>query len=706
MTPSSCPTNTVSTPVRAWLHKVARGAVAVFRRPLHSHAAPLAIIALCVVAFGTLIPWLGFYWDDWETILVAKLFPTSEFWHYFPDDRPLAGWTYVLFSPLVGTRPLSWHLFSLALRCFTVLAMWWVFRMIWPSAWRQVTKAALLFAVYPVFFKQPIAVAFHQHWTGYLLYFVSIGAMLLAIRNRQRRVLLLLGSTVAMCLHLAIFEYFAGVELLRPILLWLYLGSPGRSRRDRLGLTLKAYLPYLTVLAAFAVWRIGFSIANPTGANTPSLVLDLGDRPFAALARLAALACEGGVRILLTSWLQVLQPDLIYPQRRFILVSWVIGALVAGVLAIYLRRMDAGAQEGSAGSRTWLRQAFLLGLAAMLLGALPTWLTDGQVLGNLFTDRLGLASMFGASLVWVAATEWIRLRWSWAIVLPCVLIGASVSLHLRVANDYRWSWIDQRAYYWQLYWRAPAIDPSTALIADDDLFGYVHPAFSTNLLYMQPRGSRVPPYWFYSAQDDLRYRLAEWRQGIDVSERARQFRFEASSHDSLVLMTPPSPRCLWVLDSRSEEEPELAPILAGFLELSDISRIRRSALATDYPPEDVFGPEPEHGWCYYFEKADLADQFEDYSEVARLYHEAAATGHLPSDPQAIPPHEWLPFIRAFLHTGAWEQAEELTLEIERRNPEHRRSLCRLWQEDADRGEPAYVSREVFSRMADRLRCEE
>jgi hypothetical protein len=72
----------------------------------------------------------------------------------------------------------------------------------------------------------------------------------------------------------------------------------------------------------------------------------------------------------------------------------------------------------------------------------------------------------------------------------------------------------------------------------------------------------------------------------------------------------------------------------------------------------------------------------------------------------VPPHEWLPFIRAFLHTGAWEQAEELTLEIERRNPEHRRSLCRLWQEDADRGEPAYVSREVFSRMADRLRCQE
>src|SRR3990172_2772606 len=268
---------------------------------------------------------------------------------------------------MVGTRPLSWHLFSLALRCLTVLAMWWVFRMIWPSAWRQVTKAALLFAVYPVFFKQPIAVAFHQHWTGYLLYFVSLGAMLLATRNRRRRALLLLGSLLAMCLHLAIFEYFAGAELLRPILLWLYLGSPGMSGRIRLGKTLRSYLPYLVVLAGFAAWRIGFAINNPAGVNPPSLILNLGAQPFHALSRLAALTSQGSVRLLLTSWLQVLQPDFIYPQRRFILVSWVIGSLVAGVLAIYLRRVDSEEQEGLAGSGTWPRQAFLLGLAAMLL---------------------------------------------------------------------------------------------------------------------------------------------------------------------------------------------------------------------------------------------------------------------------------------------------------------------------------------------------
>jgi hypothetical protein len=346
-----------------------------------------------------------------------------------------------------------------------------------------------------------------------------------------------------------------------------------------------------------------------------------------------------------------------------------------------------------------------MGMAATLLGSLPIWLTGGRLQGGLFSDRYGLASMFGASLVWVAVAEWIRLRWSSAFVIPCVLIGACVSLHLRVANDYRWSWIDQRAYYWQLYWRAPAIEPETALIADDDLFGYVHPAFSTNLLYMQPRGNRVLPYWFYSAQDDLRYRLAEWRQGTDVSESARQFRFAASSQASLVLMTPPSPRCLWILGDEHADDPEVVPILRGLLELSETARIHLSELSWDYPPQDVFGPEPKHDWCYYYEKAELAGQFEDYPEVIRLYHEATESGYLPSHPLSSSPHEWLPFIRAHLLSGNWEVAEEITLAIDQMNPNYRSSLCRLWQEAAGGEDSADASMEAFLRMTDRMGCE-
>ena len=42
------------------------------------------------------------------------------------------------------------------------------------------------------------------------------------------------------------------------------------------------------------------------------------------------------------------------------------------------------------------------------------------------------------------------------------------------------------------------------------------------------------------------------------------------------------------------------------------------------PPASLFDPEPEHDWCYYFEKAELARQRGDWQEVTRLGDQALA----------------------------------------------------------------------------------
>jgi hypothetical protein len=34
---------------------------------------PLASLLLLILSFGLLIPWLGFYFDDWPVILMAQL---------------------------------------------------------------------------------------------------------------------------------------------------------------------------------------------------------------------------------------------------------------------------------------------------------------------------------------------------------------------------------------------------------------------------------------------------------------------------------------------------------------------------------------------------------------------------------------------------------------------------------------------------------
>ena len=40
----------------------------------------------------------------------------------------------------------------------------------------------------------------------------------------------------------------------------------------------------------------------------------------------------------------------------------------------------------------------------------------------------------------------------------------------------------------------------------------------------------------------------------------------------------------------------------------------------------MFGSEPPHLWCYYFEKADLARQLQDWQSVLQLEKQARARG--------------------------------------------------------------------------------
>ena len=87
------------------------------------------------------------------------------------------------------------------------------------------------------------------------------------------------------------------------------------------------------------------------------------------------------------------------------------------------------------------------------------------------------------------------------------------------------------------------------------------------------------------------------------------------------------------------------------------------------PPAVIFGEEPAHDWCYYYEKADLALQKGDFAEVLRLGEEAEQNGYHPDDKI-----EWLPFILANAVTGNTAQVENL-LTIYFDNPYHKIDYC-------------------------------
>jgi hypothetical protein len=92
-------------------------------------------------------------------------------------------------------------------------------------------------------------------------------------------------------------------------------------------------------------------------------------------------------------------------------------------------------------------------------------------------------------------------------------------------------------------------------------------------------------------------------------------------------------------------------------------------------PAAIFAPEPSHdNWCYYFQKADLARQEEDWDLVAE-------TGDVAFSLEESPNHatERLPFIEGYAMAGRWQDAEDLTHETLEINRFTSPMLCSLWE---------------------------
>src|SRR3990170_1664376 len=213
-----------------------------------SRTVPLAILLLCLLSFGLLIPLLGLYWDDWPAIMTIRLFGVNEFWDFYRSERPFSAWTFIVTAPLLGTRPVVWHFFTLMVRWLTTLGMWWTLRGLWPRRIREVTWMALLFTIYPAFSQHPVAVAFSQHWMSFALYFLSVAAMIYAFRRPRWSWPLTLLAVFASALEMLTMEYFIGLELLRPAILWLLLAERTTSNRQRLLSTFMRWAPYLVAL--------------------------------------------------------------------------------------------------------------------------------------------------------------------------------------------------------------------------------------------------------------------------------------------------------------------------------------------------------------------------------------------------------------------------------------------------------------------------
>ncbi len=632
---------------------------------------PVILFAETLIAYGILGIYQGFYFDDWPMVWMIK--SGSNFWQFYAYDRPFSAWTLALTAPLLGTSALAWHLFSILLRWLVTLTVWWVLRIIWRNQLRIVTLISMLFAVYPAFIQQPISVAYSQHFITYLLFLLSFGFMLMSLGGSKRRFWLF--TTLALItqgLHLFTMEYFWGLELVRVLGLFFYIQQREPiTPKEIFRKAGKFWLPYLVMLAVAVFWRL-FIYSPVEDPNQLRLVAMFLANPASTLIHFIEMVLRDSLQMLIKTWDNTLQVNLIDLKNKFQVLVWGVSFLVAAGLFWVFRTLPVDNKTGQAG---WRRQLTIFGLAVLLLGPLPVWLTNKQITIGKFSDRFALGGMLGASILLVVFLDWVLSTKKQTLLAIALLAGLAIGLHLRTGNDYRWAWVNQSRFYWQMHWRVPDIQPNTAVFSNGAIFRYTgdYPtAFALNLLYPTKKQSvNDMPVWFFELDNGFFRYVKQYLHGIPVKDSLRNISFSGWSLDSILIdYNPEEGSCLWVVAEGDELIHSLPALTRQALPMSDLSRIKPES---GQPPASLFGKEPPKTWCYYFEKAELARQMKDWEQVSSLAHEAIDKGYEPQNR-----FEWRPFIDGFLHTGEYRRAREISMQAYESGKGVGDMLCDMW----------------------------
>jgi hypothetical protein len=614
---------------------------------------PAALLVFVIIAFGLLITSLGFYWDDWQMIWFNYATGPAGLFQAFQGDRPFLALIFYLTSLIARPIPFDWQLMGLLARFGLGLSYWWMLRKIWPKPAEQLAWAAILYTIYPGFKQQPIALIYTNGFILLALFNLSIGWMLSAMRSPKRYWFFLVLSLLSITFCTFSEEYYVGLELIRPLIIFLVLCRTIPSLRLRLLQTIKIWLPYGLVMAVFLYWRV-IIFKFPT--YQPALIEQSQNGLFAKLAQLAYRIVEDIYKVSWLTWVQSFRfPALADFKASSDVFAWVV-VLVGVVLAFfYLSRLDFNSREPEHHEEYHLtREMLIVGGFGLLVAGWPYWITGLPI--DLFYqyDRFTLSFMLGSALLLVGLLDWaLRLRIQKVIVLS-LIIGFVLGSHVLNENTYRRNWITMNDMFWQMTWRAPALKPGTLLLTDVVPFQYYSDNSLTgplNLIYGRDNHSLDLSYYFGFLDVRLGRSITALEPNIAIDQGYRSANFHGNTNNMLVFFYS-QPYCLRIIDpTRDKDLYTLPKDLKDATFISNLDQIipNPAVPANISPP--LFLPEPAHTWCYFYEKADLARQQGQWEQAAKLGDEAFSKGLKPYDST-----EMLLFIEAYGHNNQWDIA--------------------------------------------------
>ncbi len=616
----------------------------------------LEVVVLLVISAIVFLPNIGrmtYFKDDWYYIYDGLIAGAKVFHPMFSIDRPARGYFFEAYYLLFGPNPFPYHVGAYLWRGGAAVGALWLFNVLWPKERKFAFFAALLFAIYPGYFWWISAIEYQPMIASLAIQVFSIALTLRAIQSSDRisRISYLIGAILTGWVYIALVDYAVGMEAFRFLCVYVLVNREAQlsSVWKKTGKTLKAWAWNILIPFGFMFWRT-FFFTNERKATDIGLQLSgLFSSPISTITSWSLLFFNSILNLGILAWVNQF-PRFFFGMRLRDTASALFVAVSVILLVILLEKLIGGGDESDFKSTgISYREALFIGTAGMALGILPVIMANRNINLDVFSHYALPASLAAAvaltGFIYTLSSSRVRTISLYAVIAFAALAHYGISVSA-VSEENAIA-----KFWWQVSWRIPALRPGTTLVIQypsgnigDDGNGVTE---APNMIYFPQPSSQLPVHYNVSALTLSNANL----QDILIGKLTKEVVYRSHSlnldYGNILVLSQPTPSsCVHVIDGR---RPLISTFDPGNVMLVASSSNIENVIADAepfVPQEFAFGGEPEHNWCYFYEKAELALQLENWEEVASLGEEAIRLELHPEDPS-----EWLPFLYGYAITG-------------------------------------------------------
>ncbi len=644
----------------------------------------LIIAAIIIVGCLIYIPGindLGLYRDDWNNYYNAVVRGGEMLKQHYASDRPADGALLTWFFYAFKTNNTAYLIYNLVCRILGAVFLALSLLIVWPRTPKMAGFAGLLAVLFPGFLQQIDGIAYVPHQTAMFCFLFSLWLTVLAYEpgvKRMRYVLTFLAMVFSFC-SMLLMEYYVGMEIFRfGMIYMLNREQAGDGKLKAFGKCLLLYLPFLIPVAGFVIWRVFFFNAERAGADLMTAVIQpFREHPVHEAGQLLVRIAKSVWKLFAGVWV-IPAYNLINGLDMKSFVRAIIPAAAAAAIGfvflflMHRKRTEESVADAGNEAGQWL----WFGLICGTISILPLIIAGRDINFSASLDRFAWTGMIGTILFLVGLLGSMNDRvLRNALMIAALLISGFVQWQNK--TNYISTWSETKDYSQQLMWRAPGLKSGTTIVtagafsAEED-YEIFAPA---NLIYFSDEQGWAP----IGAEILNTNTIRDIEQGKKTDRTVREIFVEKDYQQLLALTKPNKQSCLHVVNGEnpiySVNEWSKIPEIGSYSKLDQIITVPEREVVMPF----FLGEEQEHGWCYYYEKMDLAMQLDDPETAAQLADEAAEQNLRAEDSV-----EWIPVIEAYVETGRADEAEQYAA-ILKDNEYMAFSACRYFgaKENAD-----------------------